>query len=192
MEDFIEKGKRHSPSRQDILIQAKHLIINRKSYKQIMKTQPLKSIATQRNRAMKKKILRSSVVCSWSQNLCHSFHSKYTTTDRFGAIFHNLQFAQFARRSITLLGITQTNPTLPKKSFHKALAIAKWSKRWFTDFTLFMHLQHQSAIMIGHFLRFSVVRIFLKKAFQAKTKLLLQVPQLFKYPFKENCYYSEK
>jgi hypothetical protein len=52
------------------------------------------------------------------------------------------------------------NPNRLKKTFHKALTTAQWSRRWSADSPFLLHIQHLSTTMIRCFLRLSMVRIF--------------------------------
>jgi hypothetical protein len=71
-----------------------------------------------------------------------------------------------AKRSTTLLGITQASPILLKIVFQRAHAISQWSRIWSIESSFFLHMQYYSTTMICRFLR--LVRIFSKAADHAK------------------------
>lgn len=79
---------------------------------------------------------------------------------------------QFARKSITVVGINQANPTLAKNSFHQVMAISQLSSKLSTYSLFFLNVQHQSVTMKLSFLRLSKVRIFSKEAVHTKKSTL--------------------
>ena len=75
---------------------------------------------------------------------------------------------QQSNSSTTIFGITQWIPNKVNTIDHKSKAIGQWIRRWSTDTSFLLHIQHQSKIKIFCFLRLSIVKIFPKAAIQTK------------------------
>jgi hypothetical protein len=68
---------------------------------------------------------------------------------------------------------------------HKELAISQWSKRWSTNYPLFLHMQHQSTTMICCLLRLSIVRIFPKAVDDSEPYCQNTLPRDLKSKYKK-------
>lgn len=123
---------------------------------------------------MKKKVLSSVIIGSESSNFLSFITLRVHHTRQIGIIFYTVAICelpynpfQLAKSSTILLGITQGNPTLCKRFFHKVLEISNWSRWWPT--MLFLHIQHLPITMIWCFLFLKVRRSLLESA-MAQTK----------------------
>jgi hypothetical protein len=71
---------------------------------------------------------------------------------------------QQVNSSITLLGITQDKPKWVNRALYEAEATSQWRRRWSTDSSFLLHLQHLFIIITCFFLRLSKVRILPRAA----------------------------
>jgi hypothetical protein len=81
----------------------------------------------------------------------HHFH----TTALFGLPKDHQQ----SYISPTRLGITQDIPKRLKKALQMAEATSQWRRRWSTDSSFLLHMQHLSITMMCHLLRLSKVNV---------------------------------
>jgi hypothetical protein len=95
-----------------------------------------------------------------------------------GTIFHVVallelpDFHQQARRSSTLLGMTQEIPKREKMLFHRAEATSQCRSIWSTDSPYRLHRQHLSTMIMCLFLRLTKVRILPRAAAHVKKAAL--------------------
>ena len=75
---------------------------------------------------------------------------------------------QLPSRSTTLLGITHLNPNKQSTKDHSSPTIPQCNKRWPTDSSFCLHVQHQSTIIMLHLRKLSIVRIFPRTAVHPK------------------------